>query len=66
MQLFQNTLIKLSVMEFSGVLNYTPIVLFYIKKWLHQGQFVDIFIGEIIPTKKSVMGSYFGNNLQYW
>ena len=38
-QLFQNTLIKWSVMKFSRVL-------FYIKKWLHQGQFL-----EIIPSK---------------
>ena len=55
MQLFQKTLIKSSVMGFSRVLDCTPIVLFYIKKWLHQGQFLEIFRGEIIPTKISVM-----------
>ena len=63
--IFQNTLIKLSVTEFSRVLNCTTIVLFYIKKWLHQRQFLEISWGEIIPTKKSVMGFYFGSNLQY-
>ena len=52
-------------MEFSRVLDYTPTVLFYIKKWLHQGQFLEIFRAEIIPSKKSVMDSYFGSNLQY-
>ena len=64
-QLFQNTLIWSSVMEYSSVLDCTSIVLFYIKKWFHQGQFLEIFRGEIIPTKKSVIDSYFGSNLQY-
>ena len=41
-------------------------VLFYTKKSLHQAQFVEILRGEIIPTKKSMMDSYFGSNLQNW
>ena len=40
-------------------------VLSYIKKWLHQGQFLETFGGEVIPTKMSVMVSYFGSSLQY-
>ena len=38
----------------------------YIKKWLQQWQFLETFGGEIIPTKKFVMDSYFGSNLQYF
>ena len=53
MQLFQNTFIKSSVVKF-----YTHSPILRLKKWLHQGHFVDIFRGEIIPTKKSVMDSW--------
>ena len=45
MQLFQNTLIKSSVVKF-----YTHIPVLHLKKWLHQEHFVEIFRGEIIPT----------------
>ena len=34
------------------------------KKLLHQRQFPGIFAGETIFTKKSVMDSYFGSNMQ--
>ena len=60
MQLFQNTLIKSSVVKF-----YTHSPVLHLKKWLHQEHFVEIFRGEIMSTKKSVMDSYFGSNLQY-
>ena len=40
-------------------------VLSYIKKRFHQGKFLEIFGGEIIPTKEFVMDSYIGSNVQY-
>ena len=39
--------------------------MFFIKKWLYQSQFFEDFGGEIIPSKKSMMASYHGGNLQY-
>ena len=53
-------------MDFSRVPNRTSIVLFYIKnEFTRDEQFLETFRGEIIPTKKYVMDSYFGSNLQY-
>ena len=62
-QLFQNALVKSSATEFNKVVVLQTVFLSYIKKWFHQEQFLKIFGGEIIPTKKSVMDSYIASNL---
>ena len=53
-ELFQNTLMKSSVMEFSRVLavDYSPV--FYQKVAPPKGQFLEFVGGEIIQTKKSL------------
>ena len=57
-QLFQNTPMKTSVMEFRKVLGcrLSPCVLY--KKCFHQRQCLEIFGYEIIPTKKSAKDFY--------
>ena len=60
MQQFQN--ICDGVQQSPGL--YT-IVLFCIKKQLHQGQYLEVFRGGILATKSSVVESYFGSNQQY-
>ena len=63
MQLFQNTPIKTSVMEFSrnlGCWQYSRVM---IKKQLHQRQFLEVFSDEIILKETFVMDSYSSSNL---
>ena len=51
-------------MKFSRVLGCQPYYCVLIKKWLHQGQFIDIFRDHIVSTKKPTMDFYSGSHLQ--
>ena len=49
LQLFQSTIMKWSMTKFGSVLECWD--LYFIKKWFHQRQFVEIFGDTIIPIK---------------
>ena len=64
-QLFQNTLIKSSVMEFSRVLDCALQSYFILKNDSTRDNFLKFLEVKLFPQKKSVMDSQFGSNLQY-